>query len=377
MTEKSEAQDGPNFPLSVREKTEARKRKRKSEGDVPEFLKKPKIKDESEARQKLRPWEIHALTTDEDLTNGEPRPALPPLPHIKPELAKAVFTHQSVVGSEKSGTDLHSYERLEFLGDAYIEAMATRLIWDKFKYLPTGRLSQIRELLVKNETLAEYCVLYGFVEKLAIARGVRNNEKIWRKVKGDVFEAYLAAIILSDPIRGFETAEEWLTQLWLPKIENIDTSPPKLEGKQALAKTVLVHGVKIEYLNERPPDQPKGGIQTYFVGAYFTGFGWERLHLGSGQGLNKIEAGNQAAENARLNHAVLDPIIEKRAAFIEARKIEKEEAERLGTVEMPNHSLPAPINEKRAAFIAAWEAEKNEKERREKGEPQNHIRFPT
>src|SRR5436190_8289568 len=86
-----------------------------------------------------------------------PSAALPKLPLIKDRsLEVAVFTHQGTVSRQSTSSTELSYDRLEILGDAYIEVIATRLIWDHFRSLPPGRISQIREMLVKNETLAQY-----------------------------------------------------------------------------------------------------------------------------------------------------------------------------------------------------------------------------
>ncbi|EMF12335.1 Ribonuclease_3-domain-containing protein, partial [Sphaerulina musiva SO2202] len=121
-----------------------------------------------------------------------------------------------------------TYERLEFLGDAYIELFASRLIYESYSHLPAGRMSQVRELLVKNETLAELSRRYGFDQNIAVGAEIgellrdsrgRGN-KGYNKIVGDVFEAYVAAVVLSDfEGRGFEKAEGWCRDLWEAKLE--------------------------------------------------------------------------------------------------------------------------------------------------------------
>jgi len=156
------------------------------------------------------------------LDHESPQPphqnSLPPLPPIlSPALESAAFTHASLCNPNTP-----SYERLEFLGDAYIELIATRLIYPAFPTLTPGRMSQKRELLVKNETLAEYALAYGFDKRARLPRdffglGSRRG-KLWTKTMGDLFEAYVAAVVLSDPKGGFETVEAWLTELWREKL---------------------------------------------------------------------------------------------------------------------------------------------------------------
>lgn len=154
---------------------------------------------------------------------------LPPLPPIKPQYQKTAFCHKSLytTSRELATSDL-TYERLEFLGDAYIELFASRLIYESYSHLPAGRMSQVRELLVKNETLAELSRSYGFHEKISVGAEIgellrdsrgRGN-KGYNKIVGDVFEAYVAAVVLSDfEGRGFERAEGWCRELWEAKLE--------------------------------------------------------------------------------------------------------------------------------------------------------------
>ena len=144
--------------------------------------------------------------------------SLPALPDIKlNSLQTAPFRHKSLTTYDRTtgGADI-TYERLEFLGDAYIELIASRLIFERYPTLPAGRQSQLRELLVKNETLDEYSIAYGFEERIEISAKERMLEDVckkypgnkgFKKVLGDVFEAYVAAVILSDVEIGFAVAE--------------------------------------------------------------------------------------------------------------------------------------------------------------------------
>ena len=199
-----------------------------------------------------------------------------------------------------------SYDRLEFVGDAYIELIATRLLFLRFPDLPAGRLSQKRESLVKNETLAEFSLAYGFDKRANLPKHYSEEperSKLWTKTMGDVFEAYVAAVIISNPSDGFAIAEAWLTKLWQPKIsqsDNIGTWDSN--AKVHLANRIMGKGIKIQYRDEAQPTViKKEGKIVFQVGVYLTGWGWEDTHLGSGLGLNKNIAGSQAATKALAN----------------------------------------------------------------------------
>jgi ribonuclease-3 len=256
--------------------------------------------------------------------------SLPAIPPITPELSTAVFTHQGMAGVHSNSqppSQEMTYDRLEFLGDAYIEVIATRLIWESYKSLSAGRMSQIRELLVKNETLHEYALAYSFDKRIKAQDFQREDPKRWLKIVADVFEAYVAAVVLSDPVGGFKAAEEWLVALWQPKLKDVKATAPNLKAKEELARKIMAKGVKLNYRDEAPMQQLKGGMQTYFIGVYLTGWGWEDLHLGSGTGLSKVAAGNEAAARALENRVVMEQITEKRTRYLDEQKADKEKAE--------------------------------------------------
>ena len=252
--------------------------------------------------------------------------AHPELPKIGAEYESQVFTHMSALGAEDSGQANKSYEQLEFLGDAYIELFASRLIMKKFPSLPAGKMSQLRESLVKNETLAELTCMYGFDTKFRGSSDVRHNPSKWTKVKGDIFEAYVAAVILSNPDKGAELAEEWLVELWTPRLAlGKDKQVPDMRSKVQLAGKIGGKRVKINYVEEREPAFERGD-QVFFMGAYLTGWGWDNQHLGSGKGTSKAAAGNDAAAKALHNTALMDEIVAaKKASLAEGRELDPKE----------------------------------------------------
>jgi ribonuclease-3 len=250
------------------------------------------------------------------------RPAsdgLPQLPKIGDEYVNIVFTHPSQAHQDPQA----SYDRLEFLGDAYLELYATQLIFDRFPDLEVGKMSQLRETLVRNETIGQYASLYGLDKQLKNYKQFQNSPAhVWLKIKGDVFEAYVAAVVLSSP-NGADTVKTWLHQLWEPKVQAAAASTPPVpkKTKEELAKKVLMKGTKINYVDEKPPLVHYGqGREEYFVGVYFTGFDWENQYLGSGRGLSRVEAGLFAAADALKNPLVNQIAGEKVKALAQREK---------------------------------------------------------
>lgn len=274
----------------------------------------------------IPPYSISA--PPQSSVKGFSRSRIPSLPPIKDvSLAELPFKHQGSIGAPRLTVSNASYERLEFLGDAYIEIIATRLIYSRFWHLPPGRLSQVREMVVKNETLAQYSVAYGFDKMVQIPPTTILGTKTWTKTMGDVFEAYVAAVILADPTHGFNTVEEWLTELWTPKLMqmNIPAQPhTNAMAKQDLAKKVMGKNIKLQYKDESPTEKiKKEGKVWYSIGAYITGWGWEDQHLGSGKGLSRYEAGIDAAVDA-LNNPLVEEIATIKRDFDAKVKAERE-----------------------------------------------------
>jgi ribonuclease-3 len=285
---------------------------------------------------------------------------LPPLPKIlDPKLAESPFRHKSH-GYDRSSTvaDI-TYERLEFLGDAYLELIASRLIFHHFPNLQAGSQSQIRELLVKNETLSEYARLYDFTNRVQVAdletmqlEAKNRGNKGLNKILGDVFEAYIAAIVLSDPEHGFVRAEAWLTALWTPKLletqetrkyrnpnlvlQQPDEADPKTEysptAKADLQQRIQGYDAKLVYAPYKASVELKGdqlGQNRHFIALHLTGYGYENKLLGKGEGKNKVEAGNWAAIEAMHgeNKAIVEDCEQKLAVIKETKKKEKAEKE--------------------------------------------------
>ncbi|KAJ5794444.1 hypothetical protein N7457_001043 [Penicillium paradoxum] len=262
--------------------------------DIFHGAKNPRLSTESPMADEL-PKPHHSNSSSKE-PKGSSSPLVPPIMDDKLEFA--VFTHPALSNNKNNNA---SYDRLEILGDAYIELMATKLVWERFPDLPAGRISQIREILVKNETLSGFTEICGFDSKVSVPSTYNTPSKRWTKIKGDVFEAYVAAIILSDPVCGYERAEQWLVDLWMPIIKDLGHQKGELRSKETLAKKIMGKNVKLEYIEERPSTQQKGGTQTFSIALYLTGWGWVKRYLGSGQGLSKAAAGDEAAKGVLLN----------------------------------------------------------------------------
>lgn len=266
---------------------------------------------------------------------------LPPPPAINDKkLEELVFTHPGFVPGSSPDKQ---YERLEWLGDAYLELIATALIDKTFLTLPSGRCSQIRERLIRNTTLAAFFREYGFETRAKLPTDFKDgrlpgrgssSDKDLVKTQADMFEAYVAAIILSDPIHGVETVISWLKALWsrslyddIKKAEQTqpmlktDSITAKRTPKEELSARIVVKGIIIRYekTNSNKRDRHLGQ-ELFSVAAYLDGWGETNKFLGVGSALNVKEAGQKAATEALQNKKLLKVFEQKKKAFMEAKE---------------------------------------------------------
>ncbi|KJZ80365.1 hypothetical protein HIM_00215 [Hirsutella minnesotensis 3608] len=293
----------------------------------------------------VKPWTAAEISSD-----------LPRLPKVRdPELEKVAFTHPGL-------GDGQSYERLEWLGDAYLELIASSLIFQTFGRTPSGRCSQLRELLIRNTTLASYFRQYGMESRARLPADIGKDRAIGRgrscdkdpiKVQGDMFEAFVAAVIVSDPQNGLSDAVTWLRALWARTIKDqivenerlsisarqsnvkaayLAPGDSDLNAKDKLRATIGAKGVLIRYEDIPGNSRDKHhGLPLYTVGVYLDGWGENNKLLGTGTALKKKEAGHKAAANALENKKLVKVYEAKKKALQEATKAAEDAGEQLAS----------------------------------------------
>lgn len=241
-----------------------------------------------------------------------------------------------------------SYERLEWLGDAYIEVIATTLIYNTFPYITAGRCSQIRDQIVRNTTLAEYFKAYNLGASARIPPEVqarhdnlagRSNIKDLVKTQGDIFEAYVAAIIVTNRRNGLALASEWLKSLWgrtlrdeihnggrkqvlAPSANVVPTAGTKapMAPKEELSRILATKEARLRYEDLPCSEKTKGLNQPlYRIGVYLDGWREQNKLLGTGTALSKKEAGKIAATVALQSHEVREVLAPRKEEWVKAR----------------------------------------------------------
>ncbi len=123
-------------------------------------------------------------------------------------LLQLALTHPSV--AHEQGTPVQTNQRLEFLGDAVLQLVLTRELYEKFPAFGEGPLTKARAKLVNRRTLAERARQLGVGQHLILSRGEEmhgGRERL--SALADTYEALLGAIFLDG---GFNAARDFILQ---------------------------------------------------------------------------------------------------------------------------------------------------------------------
>jgi ribonuclease-3 len=149
-------------------------------------------------------------------------------------LLKLALTHPSV--AHELGTPVQHNQRLEFLGDAVLQLVLTRELYDRFPAFGEGALTKARAKLVNRRALAEKGALLGLGAELILSRGEDLHGGRHRpSALADTFEAVLGALFLDG---GFDAAREFVRRHFIETIGGLSEIPtlenPKGELQELL-----------------------------------------------------------------------------------------------------------------------------------------------
>lgn len=198
------------------------------------------------------------------------------------ELLERALTHPSAAENH-----LHSYQRLEFLGDALLDFLVAEWLFGKHPDTPEGGLTEMRRIMVNSEALARIAKILA-IEEFVVENFSQNNGEINDSILCDVYEALLAAIYLDG---GIAAARHFVEKSLFSNAELLLSSPSFVNYKGKLLELLQSRGCQPRYevLETQGPQH-----KTFFkIGVYL-----DRKLLGVGTGYSKKEAEQQASKRA-------------------------------------------------------------------------------
>lgn len=205
------------------------------------------------------------------------------------ELLQRALTHSSFLPQGKNRAK-HNNERLEFLGDAFFDAIVGVEICKKMPNVEEGKLSKTRAIVVCEASLAKQGEALNIGEYLRLGKGeAESGGRKRTSIVADAMEAVIGAIFLDS---GYDAAADFVVRNFT---ETIDLA---VEGKLfSDFKTRLQEKVpagtqgmlKYVVTKEEGPDHDK---------VFYVDVRYKDQTIGQGIGKSKKEAEVNAAKQA-------------------------------------------------------------------------------
>lgn len=178
-----------------------------------------------------------------------------------------------------------SNERLEFLGDAILDAVVGDLVFRRYKGKPEGFLTNTRSKLVQRETLGRLAQEMGLTKLImASGRSVQHNNYMG----GNAFEAIVGALYLD---RGYDACMTFWNQRVMGKYLNADKIAYKEKNfKSKLLEWSQKNKVQLEY-QMISQTQDENGSPVFEYAVVLNG-----IVCSDGEGYSKKEAQQNASE---------------------------------------------------------------------------------
>ncbi len=210
------------------------------------------------------------------------------------EYYKLALMHKSVSRRNAKGKPLNN-ERLEFLGDAILDAVVGDIVYRHFEGKREGFLTNTRSKLVQRDTLNKLADEMGLC-RLIMSSGHSNSHNSY--MGGNAFEALVGAIYLD---RGYEACMQFMQKRILAQLINIDKVAYKeVNFKSKLIEWTQKNRVRMEFvLVEQNKDENSSPTFVYQVML-------ENIKAGTGKGFSKKES-QQLASKETLQRLRREP----------------------------------------------------------------------
>ena len=201
-------------------------------------------------------------------------------------LLQMALSHSSYA-NEIFKDNLHSYERLEFLGDSILGFVTADYLYRTFPTKHEGELTRIRSELVCEKNLSQIAERLNLGDYLLLGHGEQQGGGRHRSgTLCDVMESLIAAAYLDG---GFAAARGIIERLILPQLAQTPKSQDYKTELQELVQRKKDQTLQYELISERGPDHCK----EFSVRVLLNG-----KQVGQGTGSSKKRAEQAAAAEA-------------------------------------------------------------------------------
>ena len=197
---------------------------------------------------------------------------------------KTALLHKSVARRNDKGKPVNN-ERLEFLGDAILDAIVGDIVYEHFPGKREGFLTNTRSKIVQRETLNKLANDLG-ITRLILSSGHSQSHNSY--LGGNAFEALMGALYLD---HGYTACMKFMKKQILGELINIDKVAYKeVNFKSKLIEWTQKHKICLEF---KPLSfgKDKEGSPTFSFQVVLEG-----IACGEGSGYSKKESQQEAAK---------------------------------------------------------------------------------
>lgn len=149
-----------------------------------------------------------------------------------PDLLQQALTHRSASKS--------NYERLEFLGDSFLNFVVAAILYRECTNYDEGDLSRARASLVNRDSLAEIGREMNLEQQIVLGEGERRTGGAQRSsVLADAVEAVIGAVLLDG---GHAAAQSVVESLYAGRVAQLPTPDELKDAKTRLQEWLQGRG---------------------------------------------------------------------------------------------------------------------------------------
>lgn len=206
-------------------------------------------------------------------------------------LYKQALLHKSSSIKLKDGKWINN-ERLEFLGDAILDAIVADIVFKEFEYKKEGFLTNMRSKIVQRETLNSLALDLGIDKLITSSTSTRTHKT---HIYGNALEALIGAIYLD---QGYRVAKKFVHERLIENLDIENVAQREVNFKSRLLEWSQKNKMEISFdLLATETDEENNPI--FHTAVYIC-----KREAGRGSGFSKKESHQNAAHEAldKLNN---------------------------------------------------------------------------
>lgn len=210
-----------------------------------------------------------------------------------PEIFHVAFTHKSATLKQGNGESINN-ERLEYLGDAILDAVIAEYLYHYYPLQKEGFLTKLRARIVSRDQLNQLAMELGLDDYIVSYVHTRDIKNIY----GNALEALIGAIFIDG---GYKRTKKFILKQIIDKrldINNIENE--NTDFKSQIIEWAQKNKQKLTFLDEElESDNPGQSFTAQIL--------LNNRPVGEGEGTSKKEAQQKAAKQALKKKDLLQP----------------------------------------------------------------------